>query len=95
MGGVVKTIGRAIGAVVKPVGDLIGSVTGKNDEPAPVIAPEPAPVAPTPAPAAPVAPPSQPDQESEAQANRKTAAKGKKGLTITRTSVGGGSGLNV
>lgn len=95
MGGVVKSIVkpfRKIGSgLVKSVGGLLGSITGQGAPSAPQVVQMPAPAVQVQE--APVATPEKDTEEgmTTKQANRK----GKQGLTIKRTGMGGGSGTNI
>ena len=81
-----------MGGIVKAVKRTVGGLLGKNDQPT-IVMPEPA------APAAVAAPAEQaaaPVSDTEqGLTNEKANRKGKGALRVTRSNVGGGSGLNM
>lgn len=93
MGKVITGIGNAVGKVVGGAGKVLGGLLApKMDTPAPAPAPE----AVTPAPAAPPAatPTQAGPSDVVSEGARRLIGKGKKSVTVSRTS-GGGVGLNV
>lgn len=91
MGSVVKAITKPFQAIGKAVGSAIGTVTGQKGAATQVIN-EAAPQA--------VAQPTVVQQSGSADTETGTSSeranrRGKKSLTIRRTNVGGGSGLNI
>lgn len=95
MGSVVKAITKPFKSIVSGVGGVVSAMLGERKS-----KPQPQIVNQTTAPAAQAAPQIQPQQatgpdESSSGAGTAALRAGKKKLTIRRTNVGGGSGLNV
>lgn len=93
MGSVVKAITKPFKSIVSGVGGVVSAMLGERKS-------QPQIVNQTTAPAAQAAPQIQPQQatgpdESSSGAGTAALRAGKKKLTIRRTNVGGGSGLNV
>lgn len=93
MGSVVKAITKPFKSIVSGVGGVVSAMLGERKS-------QPQIVNQTTAPAAQAAPQIQPQQatgpdESGGGAGTAALRAGKKKLTIRRTNVGGGSGLNV
>lgn len=93
MGGVVKAITKPFKSVAKAVGGIVGTLTGQKAQPQTIVNEAPAAAAP----AAPqvVQQAQQGSDETSGESSERVARKGKRSLTIRRTNVGGGSGLNV
>lgn len=95
MGGVVKAVTKPFKSIVKGVGKAVGGLLGTNQAQAaaPQIVQQ---AAPTPAAQAQVQTTQAPtDETTSGESSERVARRGKKSLTIRRTNVGGGSGLNV
>lgn len=95
MGSVVKAVTKPFKSIASAVGGAVTGLAGGNKS-----QPQPQIVNQTTAPAAQAAPQIQPQQatgpdESSSGAGTAALRAGKKKLTIRRTNVGGGSGLNV
>lgn len=95
MGGVVKAVTKPFKSIVNSVGKAVGGLLGTNQsQAAPQIVQQQA--APTPAAQAQVQTTQAPtDDTKSGESSERAARRGKKSLTIRRTNVGGGSGLNV
>lgn len=95
MGGVVKAITKPFKSVIGSIGKVVGGVLGTNQArtAAPQVIQQ---AAPTPAAQAQVQTTQAPTEDSQSgESSERSARRGKKSLTIRRTNVGGGSGLNV
>ena len=92
MGSVVKAITKPFKSVAKAIGGVVGTLTGQKAQPQTIVN-----EAPAAAPAAPqtVQQPQQGSDDTSGESSERVARKGKRSLTIRRTNVGGGSGLNV
>ena len=97
MGGIVRAVTKPFKGLVRTAGGLLGSIMGGGPKaPDPVVIQAPAPVVQPAAAAAPDAPVDKPDMESEGGSTTAAAGrKGKKSLTVRRTAMGSGSGLNM
>ena len=94
MGGVVKAVTKPFKSIANSVGKAVGGLLGTNQaQAAPQIVQQ---AAPTPAAQAQVQTTQAPtDDTKSGESSERAARRGKKSLTIRRTNVGGGSGLNV
>lgn len=90
MGGVVKAITKPFKSVAKAVGGIVGTLTGQKAQPQTIVNEAPAAAAPQVVQQA-----QQGSDETSGESSERVARKGKRSLTIRRTNVGGGSGLNV
>lgn len=95
MGSVVKAVTKPFKSVAKAIGGVVGTLTGQKAQPQTIVN-----EAPAAAPAAPAAPQvvqqaQQGSDETSGESSERVARKGKRSLTIRRTNIGGGSGLNV
>lgn len=93
MGSVVKAITKPFKSIVSGVGSAVSALTGQKAKPQTIVNEAPAAAAP----AAPqvVQQAQQGSDETSGESSERVARKGKRSLTIRRTNVGGGSGLNV
>lgn len=93
MGSVVKAVTKPFKSVAKAIGGVVGTLTGQKAQPQTIVNEAPA-AAPTAAPQAQTTQAPTEDTKS-GESSERAARRGKKSLTIRRTNVGGGSGLNV
>lgn len=92
MGSVVKAITKPFKSVAKAIGGVVGTLTGQKAQPQTIV--NEAPAAPPAAPQV-VQQAQQGSDDTSGESSERVARKGKRSLTIRRTNVGGGSGLNI
>lgn len=83
-----------MGGIVRSVRKAVGSILGTNKAPT-IIMPEAAPPPAVAAPAPEPTPVADAEVGGDGLTNEKAARNGKKSLTVRRSNVGGGSGLNL